>query len=69
LPSFLVACLGVIDFGAVFHAAAVLIGDKLGLYKKLAELGPMDSTDLAKATGTVERYVREWEHQIPRKIR
>jgi 2-polyprenyl-3-methyl-5-hydroxy-6-metoxy-1,4-benzoquinol methylase len=51
---------GVVDFGAVFHAAAVLIGDKLGLYKKLAELGPMSSTDLAKATGTAERYVREW---------
>lgn len=51
---------GVIDFGAVFHAAAVLIGDKLGLYKKLAELGPMNSNDLAKATGTAERYVREW---------
>ena len=50
----------VIDFGAVFHAAAVLIGDKLGLYKKLAELGPMNSTELAKATGTAERYVREW---------
>jgi len=51
---------GVVDFGAVFHAAAVLIGDKLGLYKKLAEFGPMNSTDLAKATGTTERYVREW---------
>ncbi|MEX0806506.1 MAG: class I SAM-dependent methyltransferase [Candidatus Binatia bacterium] len=51
---------GVVDFGAVFHAAAVLIGDKLGLYKKLAELGPMNSTGLAKATGTAERYVREW---------
>ena len=51
---------GVIDFGAVFHAAAVLIGDKLGIYKKLAELGPMNSNDLAKATGTAERYVREW---------
>src|ERR1041384_7418277 len=50
----------VVDFGAVFHAAAVLIGDKLGLYKKLAELGPMSSADLAKATGTAERYVREW---------
>ncbi|MGE5217667.1 MAG: class I SAM-dependent methyltransferase [Chloroflexota bacterium] len=51
---------GVIDFGAVFHAAAVLIGDKLGLYKKLAERGPMNSTELAQATGTAERYVREW---------
>ena len=51
---------GVIDFGAVFHAAAVVIGDRLGLYKKLAELGPIDSAGLAKASGTAERYVREW---------
>jgi 2-polyprenyl-3-methyl-5-hydroxy-6-metoxy-1,4-benzoquinol methylase len=51
---------GVVDFGAVFHAAAVLIGDKLGLYKTLAQLGPMNSIELAKATGTNERYVREW---------
>jgi 2-polyprenyl-3-methyl-5-hydroxy-6-metoxy-1,4-benzoquinol methylase len=51
---------GVVDFGAVFHAAMVLIGDKLELYKKLAEIGPMNSKDLAKATGTAERYVREW---------
>ena len=50
----------VVDFGAVFHAAVVWIGDKLGLYKKLAELGPTSSADLAKATGTAERYVREW---------
>lgn len=51
---------GVVDFGAVFHAAMVLIGDKLGLYKALAERGPMNSQDLANATGTAERYVREW---------
>lgn len=51
---------GVLDFGAVFHAAAVLIGDKLGLYKKLAKHGPMTSAELAEATGTAERYVREW---------
>lgn len=51
---------GVMDFGAVFHAAAVVIGDKLGLYKKLAESGPMTSSELAAATGTAERYVREW---------
>jgi hypothetical protein len=50
---------GVVDFGAVFHAAMVLIGDKLGLCKKLAELGPMNSAELAKTTGTAERYVRE----------
>jgi 2-polyprenyl-3-methyl-5-hydroxy-6-metoxy-1,4-benzoquinol methylase len=51
---------GIVDFGAVFHAANVLIGDKLGLYKKLAVSGPINSTELAKATGTAERYVREW---------
>ena len=51
---------GVVDFGAVFHAAMVVIGDKLGLYKKLAEKGPMNSSELAAHTGTNERYVREW---------
>jgi len=28
------------DFGAVFHGAMVVIGDKLGLYKALAEASP-----------------------------
>ena len=51
---------GVVDFGAVFHAALVMVGDKQGLYKKLAERGPMSSSELAAATGTIERYVREW---------
>jgi SAM-dependent methyltransferase len=48
------------DFGAAMNASLMLIGDKLGLYKALAEKGPMNSTELAKATGTAERYVREW---------
>ena len=51
---------GVVDFGAVFHAAMVVIGDNLGLYKNLADHGPMSSQELASATGTAERYVREW---------
>lgn len=50
----------VVDFGAVFHAAMVTIGDKLGLYKTLAEQGPLTSHELASASGTTERYVREW---------
>ena len=49
----------VADFGATFNAGMVVIGDKLGLYKALA-VKPMDSTELALATGTDERYVREW---------
>jgi 2-polyprenyl-3-methyl-5-hydroxy-6-metoxy-1,4-benzoquinol methylase len=48
------------DFGAVFNAALVRIGDKLGLYKALASGGPQTSAELAKRTGTSERYLREW---------
>ena len=50
----------VVDFGATFHAALVRIGDKLGLYKALAAGGPQTPAELAKRTGTSERYVREW---------
>src|SRR5580692_4539697 len=49
-----------VDFGATFHAALVLIGDKLGLYKALAAGGPITSAELAARTGTTERYIREW---------
>jgi SAM-dependent methyltransferase len=37
----------------------VVIGEKLGLYKALAS-GPISSLQLARKTGTDERYVREW---------
>jgi 2-polyprenyl-3-methyl-5-hydroxy-6-metoxy-1,4-benzoquinol methylase len=43
---------------------AIYIGDRLGLYAALAERGPSTPAELADATGTHERYVREWlEHQ------
>jgi 2-polyprenyl-3-methyl-5-hydroxy-6-metoxy-1,4-benzoquinol methylase len=48
------------DIGATLTGALVIIGDRLGLYRALAEHGPMTSEALAKATGTHERYVREW---------
>ena len=48
------------DFGAALNASLLLVGDKLGLYKTLAAKGPMNSGELAKATGTTERYIREW---------
>jgi SAM-dependent methyltransferase len=51
---------GVTDFGATFHAACVIIGDKLGLYKGLANGGWQTPAELAARTGTAERYVREW---------
>ena len=48
------------DFGATLHAAMSVIGDKLGLYKALAQGGPASSAELAERTNTTERYVREW---------
>jgi SAM-dependent methyltransferase len=50
----------VLDLGATFHAANVLIGEKTGLYKGLASAGSQTPGELAKRTGTHERYVREW---------
>jgi SAM-dependent methyltransferase len=50
----------IVDFGATFHAALIRIGDKLGLYKALAAGGPQTAGELARNTGTAERYVREW---------
>jgi 2-polyprenyl-3-methyl-5-hydroxy-6-metoxy-1,4-benzoquinol methylase len=48
------------DLGAVAHAATVLIGDKLGLYKAMADGTPVTAEELAERTGTDERYMREW---------
>ena len=48
------------EMGAAMNAALIVIGDKLGLYKAMAGAGPMTSAELAKKTGTAERYVREW---------
>jgi 2-polyprenyl-3-methyl-5-hydroxy-6-metoxy-1,4-benzoquinol methylase len=48
------------DFGGTFQSAMAVIGDKLGLYKAMAEAGPITSEELATRTGTTERYVREW---------
>ncbi len=48
------------DIGAAMSASLVVIGDKLGLYKALAGSGSISPAELAKKTGTQERYVREW---------
>ena len=48
------------DFGAVFHAPLVLIGDRLGLYRAIGDGRPVTPAALAERTGTAERYVREW---------
>src|SRR5512141_1550919 len=46
-----------------FNLFSIYIGDQLGLYRALAEAGPCTSTELAKRTGTHERYIREWLEQ------
>ena len=47
------------DLGAALHAATIVVGDQLGLYKALAN-GPSGVEDLARATETDPRYLREW---------
>jgi SAM-dependent methyltransferase len=48
------------DMGAAIHAVLVMLGDRLGLYKAMANSGPLTPSELASRTGTAERYVREW---------
>ena len=48
------------ELAAASHVPTVIIGDRLGLYRTLDEVGPCTSGELATATGTHERYVREW---------
>ena len=42
---------------------SIHIGDKLGFYQSLADVGPATATELATRTGTHERYAREWLEQ------
>jgi len=49
-----------LDFGAALHASTVVIGDKLGLYRALAHLGPTDAAHLAAETECDPRLVQEW---------
>jgi SAM-dependent methyltransferase len=50
------------DLGATVSSALVHIGHRLGLYRAMAEAGPVTPVELADRTGTHERYVREWLH-------
>lgn len=46
-----------------FCLFSIYIGDRLGLYRALAEAGPLTSAELARRTSTHERYIREWLEQ------
>ena len=41
----------------------VYIGDRLGLYRALADAGPLTPPELAEAAGIHHRYAREWLEQ------
>jgi SAM-dependent methyltransferase len=47
------------DLGATMAAGSVVVGDRLGLYKALADK-PLLPQELAERTGTAPRYVEEW---------
>jgi 2-polyprenyl-3-methyl-5-hydroxy-6-metoxy-1,4-benzoquinol methylase len=48
------------DTSATMTTLLASIGDRLGLFKDLAANGPGSSAEVARRTGTNERYVREW---------
>ncbi len=48
------------DLGGAVSVPLVRIGDTLGLYKALKEIGPATADELAATTGCASRYVREW---------
>jgi 2-polyprenyl-3-methyl-5-hydroxy-6-metoxy-1,4-benzoquinol methylase len=48
------------DFGAALSSSLAYIGQKLGLYKALAQAGPVTPAELAQQTSTNARYIREW---------
>jgi SAM-dependent methyltransferase len=53
-------------FGAALGAYEIMtvhLGDRLGLYRALREHGESKPAELAAATGTHERYAREWLEQ------
>lgn len=48
---------------ATFDLYGVYLGDRLGLYRTLAERGPSTAGELAPAAGVHARYAREWLEQ------
>jgi len=50
----------VTDLAAAMAGVMTNLGHKLGLYRAMAESGPINSDELAHRTATNERSVREW---------
>lgn len=48
------------DWAAAFSGVLTKLGHRLGLYKMMAQNGPVSVTELAEKTATHERYLLEW---------
>jgi len=48
------------EAGAALNTALVVMGDRLGYYRSLAEHGPSTPAELAERTDTDEHYAKEW---------
>lgn len=52
------------DILGCVNVYACVLGDRLGLFKDLAQNGPATSFELAARSGIAERYAREWLNQM-----
>jgi 2-polyprenyl-3-methyl-5-hydroxy-6-metoxy-1,4-benzoquinol methylase len=50
----------VLDVGTAMRGGLSYIGDRLGIFKALADGAPVTPAELAERTGCNERYLREW---------
>jgi SAM-dependent methyltransferase len=48
------------EVGATLNTALVVMGDRLGWYRALADKGPATAVELAERTDTDVHYTREW---------
>lgn len=48
------------DLSAGYGGVMISLGDKLGLYRAMADAGPLSSSEVARRSDCAERYVREW---------
>ncbi|MDH6223978.1 MULTISPECIES: class I SAM-dependent methyltransferase [Streptomyces] len=50
------------DAAAAVRGLSISIGERLGLYRALAEHGPLTPAEFAERAGITERYAEEWLH-------
>src|SRR5260370_38221450 len=58
LEDFIGKALG--EWGATLGVLLAFVGDKLGLFKAMAGVGPLTPEELARKTGTHPRIIKEW---------